>query len=109
MENYNRNIKIKLSEYLLGKNQCKLNWPLIIQFLRNEEEFYRLKKFEINSNLVVKENDYKNEIENDISNINFISNNNIKFFKWHENSCRYDTFFFLFYYLIKPYLENYSI
>ena len=107
LENYNRNIKLKLSDYLLGKNQCKLNWPLIIQFLRNEEEFYRLKKFEINSNLVVKENDYKNEIENDISNINFISNNNIKFFKWHENSCRYDTFFFLFYYLIKPYLENY--
>ena len=45
LENYNRNIKLKLSEYLLGKNQCKLNWPLIIQFLRNEEEFYRLKKF----------------------------------------------------------------
>ena len=37
IENYNRGIKLKLSKYLLGKNKCKITWPLFNYFIKEEE------------------------------------------------------------------------
>ena len=37
IENYNRRIKLKLSKYLLGKNKCKITWPLFNYFIKEEE------------------------------------------------------------------------
>ena len=41
IENYNRVIKLKLSNYLYGKNHCRISWPLFIYFIKNEEEEYK--------------------------------------------------------------------
>ena len=40
IENYNRRIKMKLSNYLYGKNKIKLSWPIFLLFIKNEEEKY---------------------------------------------------------------------
>ena len=37
IENYNRRKKSKLSKYLLGKNKCKITWPLFNYFIKEEE------------------------------------------------------------------------
>ena len=52
----------------------------------------------------------KNKIKN-INNDHIDSNefNNIKFLKWQDNSCRYNNLFFLFCYIIKPYIDNHFI
>ena len=34
IENYNRIIKLKLSNYLYGKNHCRISWPLFIYFIK---------------------------------------------------------------------------
>ena len=41
IENYNRRIKLKLSKYLLGRNKCKISWPLFLYFIKTEEDDYR--------------------------------------------------------------------
>ena len=53
IENYNRNIKLKMSEFLLGRKKCKINWPLFVYFLKEEEE-YRIKNEEFLSGLIEK-------------------------------------------------------
>ena len=39
---YNKIIKLKLSNYLYGKNHCKISWLLFIYFMKNKKEAYRL-------------------------------------------------------------------
>ena len=41
IENYNRQLKIKLSQLIYGKNKSYLSWPLFIKFIQNEEEYRR--------------------------------------------------------------------
>ena len=41
IENYNRVIKLKLSNYLYGKYHCIISWPLFIYFIKNQEEKYK--------------------------------------------------------------------
>ena len=36
-ENYKRKIKLKLSNYLFGKNKCKIAWPLFHLSIKEEE------------------------------------------------------------------------
>ena len=40
LENYNRRIKQKLSNFLIGKNKCRISWPLLLYFVINEEIRY---------------------------------------------------------------------
>ena len=54
IENYNRRIKLKLSKYLYGKNLWKISWPLFLYFIKNEEEEYRLKIFNLETELIIK-------------------------------------------------------
>ena len=42
-ENYNRIIKEKLSNFLYGKNKCRITWPLFFYFIINEEDEYKNK------------------------------------------------------------------
>lgn len=32
IENYNRIVKQKLSNFLYGKNKCRISWPLMLHF-----------------------------------------------------------------------------
>ena len=41
IENYNRIIKEKLSNFLYGKNKCRISWPLLLYFIINEENEYK--------------------------------------------------------------------
>ena len=41
IENYNKRIKLKLSEYLFGKSKTKISLPLFNHFIREEEHDYR--------------------------------------------------------------------
>ena len=46
IENYNKRIKLKLSEYLYGKSITKISWPLFNYFIK-EEEHYLQKKLSV--------------------------------------------------------------
>lgn len=95
IENYNRRIKLKLSNYLYGRNRCFISWPLFLFFIVYEEEEYRLQIYKNDNSL-----EYKN-VNTDIlgNNINTV-NNIIKeekkeiFLKWRNNSCRMIVSFF---------------
>ena len=117
LENYNRRIKQKLSSFLYGKKKCRISWPLLIYFLIKEENEYR-------SNI------YNNEMKLEYKNINFskfiktktkiqkeksskiipdenkILKNPVTFLKWSENSCRYDSFFFIYIFSIRVHILN---
>ena len=41
IENYNRIVKEKLSNFLYGKNKCRISWPLMLYFIINEENEYK--------------------------------------------------------------------
>ena len=56
LENYNRRIKQKLSNFLYGKNKCRISWPLLLYFLIQEENECR-------------NNIYNKEINIDIKNM----------------------------------------
>ena len=38
LENYNRQIEKKLSEFLYGNSKIRIIWKLFIQFIKNKEE-----------------------------------------------------------------------
>ena len=113
LENYNRRIKLKLSEYLYGKNKCRISWPLFLYFILHEEDEYRKEIYENESNIEdkyekniiinkTKKIEYNNNNIKDIKNraeeneIN--TDNKIDFLHWNENSCRYDTLFNIYIY-----------
>ena len=124
IENYNRRIKLKLSKYLYGKNHCKISWPLFLYFIKKEEEDYRNEIFGNEKELVIKhkkvkkfkrikilkdgtenknyqfgekESNKSEDLQNEEEKIN-----NAKWFKWVNNSCRYDSFSLIYALLIKP-------
>ena len=116
-------IKLKLSNFLLGKNKCQISWPISIDFVLKEEEEYRNiindydEEFEQKNKLV--ENIYNNKgilkkiyqksIISENNEVEYNGNSYAKFLKWTNNSCQYDIFFFLFYYIIKPYIDDHNI
>ena len=111
IENYNRRIKLRLSKFLYGKNKCKISWPLFLYFITNEEDIYRTECYEKEQELEYKiiadneEKSYNNEPELLVKN-KTLDEKEIHFLKWVSNSCRYDTFFYLFVYTIMPYLNK---
>ena len=124
IENYNRRIKLKLSKYLYGKNHCKISWPLFLYFIKKEEEDYRNEIFGNEKELVIKHKKVKKFkrikiLKDGTENKNYqfgekesnksvdLQNeeekiNNAKWFKWVNNSCRYDSFSLIYALLIKP-------
>ena len=115
IENYSKRIKIKLSDYLYGYRKTKISWPLFNYFILHEEEEYRTDN--INFELSVEIKEYNNNLLNDFNtstteNINDNIVNiyiNLKFLKYRQNSCRYDTFFYMYILIIKSYLETNKI
>ena len=110
IENYNRRIKLKLSNYLYGKNKCLISWPLFLYFIINEEKEYRLNIYNNETSLEQKYNDFNNI--KDFKNENIINEkkndflNQTTFLRWNYNSCRYDTFFFLYYFQLYKEIKN---
>ena len=120
IENYNRIIKLKLSNYLYGKNHCRISWPLFIYFIKNEEEEYKHLYNDLENEIVIKKlpdlenksdknktfNNKKNEDNLNKKNIivetknHESKNNNLKWFKWTSDSCRYDSFSLLYSFII---------
>ena len=120
IENYNRIIKLKLSNYLYGKNHCRISWPLFIYFIKNEEDEYKHLYNDLENEVVIKKiTDLENKIEKNKSfnnknndanlkkNSNIVENknnenknNNLIWFKWTSDSCRYDSFSFLYSFII---------
>ena len=117
IENYNRRIKLKLSKFLYGKSKCKISWPLFLYFIKNEENDVKNANYKLENDVEIKldfilayskENKYKeveekyNEIYDEIFNtkINTIINNEEpsyrNWLKFNSFSCRYDTFFLLY-------------
>ena len=126
IENYNRIIKLKLSKYLYGKNHCRISWPLFLYFIKNEEEEYRKLYTELEKKVIIKKIKLDNEPDN--NNLNILKNEEINineneiltqknidsekdkqkiiWFKWHCDSCRYDSFSLLYSYIIYKNLLN---
>ena len=124
IENYNRRIKLKLSKYLYGKNHCKISWPLFLYFIKQEEEEYRTETFNNENELLFKYSEVKKikktkiikkEQNNDEKQMNKFekninTNNDIKerlvWFKWKNNSCRYDCLILIYSILIMPKIKS---
>ena len=112
IENYNGRIK-----RLLG-NKRLIQWPILLPFLMNEEEYYReilnikdneprliilknkvdefVNNFE-NNNKLKQENFYNIQLNNSqVDKINnIIKNNRDRFFNYNQNSCWLDSFYLL--------------
>ena len=103
-----------MSKFLYGKNKCLITWPLLLYFIINEENEYRLEIYKNESKLE----------EKYLTNINIINQQNkefefnlkinelkkkeelVYFLSWKNNSCRYDVFFYLFTYIILPTIDK---
>ena len=111
IENYNRRIKLKLSKYLYGKSRTKISWPLFHHFILQEEEEFRKDYLVNEESMIIKTNKNKNsnkEILNDTIDINnnIIMSSRRKWLRLSSCSCRYDTFMFLYTFIIKLILEK---
>ena len=104
LENYNRRIKQKLSNFLYGKNKCRISWPLLLYFLIQEENEYRNNIYNKEINIDIKNMKLEKFVKTekidkskDKEKKKFKENNTIvddnKFLKWNFNSCLYDSFF----------------
>ena len=87
IENYNKRIKLKLSEYLFGKSKTKISWPLLNYFIKEEEHDYRTDNINIESSLEIKNTNYHKEIENEYKDIQHSfdkeeQQNNTTYRKW---------------------------
>ena len=114
IENYNRIIKLKLSKFLYGKNRCKITWPIFFYFIKNEEndkqnEINALQnKIEekINTKKCAKDNTNNkegNSEDNDNLNKNKKNDNysaQRNWLKYNDFSCRHDTFFLIYTFII---------
>ena len=54
IENYNRRIKLKLSNFLYGKNKCKISWPLFLYFITHEEDEIKKENINIDNSIEIK-------------------------------------------------------
>ena len=108
LENYNLRIKQKLSSFLYG-NKCRISRSLLIYFLIKEENKYRSNIYNNEMNLEYKNINFskfiktkpkaiklKEEKSKKLKENNELSDNNDIFLKSAENSCRYDSFFFIY-------------
>ena len=81
-----------------------MNWSEYINFLLDEENRYKMQLYNYNTKIITNSNKEIKDNKNNKKIINYIVDEieEKKFwFKWRENSCRYDTFslvLFLIYY-----------
>ena len=68
IENYNKRIKLKLSEYLFGKSKTKISSPLFNYFIKEKEHNYRTDNIN-NEPSEIKNTNYHKEIENEYKDI----------------------------------------
>ena len=112
IENYNRRIKLKLSKYLFGKSKTKISWPLFIFFIRNEEDEYRLENIKFDNSIEIKNINLNNSKDSNIK-IEYSEksefNINRKWLKFNTYSCRYDSFIFIYTFVIRLYLEKHKL
>ena len=121
IENYNRRIKLKLSKFLYGKNRCKITWPIFLYFIKNEENDTKndIKQLENQIENKGKKNSKKeihssnNKGQYEKNNLNrkknvfqFIGNRN--WLKYNNFSCRHDTFFLIYAFVIYDKLKDYD-
>ena len=112
IENYNRRIKLKLSKYLFGKSKTKISWPLFIFFIRNEEEEYRLENIKFDNSIEIKNINLNNNKKTDIKidkSEKIEINIKRKWLQFNRYSCRYDSFIFIYTFLIRLYLEKHNL
>ena len=123
IQNYNRRIKLKLSNFLYGKNKCKISWPLFLYFITHEEDEIKKENFNIDNSIeikveivnqkyILKEETVKEkkaeqlpslkEDEELLSINNYINEINVhrNWLKFKEFSCRHDSFFLLYTFVI---------
>ena len=113
IENYNKPIKLKLSEYLFGNTKTKISWPLFNYFFKEEEHDYRTDNINIESSLEIKISNNQENKENDkyisLSNEKEeVQENSInrKWLKYYKNSCRYDSFMLIYNFVIRLLLKK---
>ena len=100
LENYNRRLIIKLSNFLYGKNKVHITWPIFIYFIKNEEKEFRLNNFNSDNDFekkninIAKSTNNNKLITYNIDKVSFKR----KFLKWNTNSCRNDSFFFILFF-----------
>ena len=97
LENCNRRIREKLGPFLTKRGKSIIPWPLFLTFIIDEENYFKVYVNTKYSEEPKKE--YKNNfIPTEYVNIIDANNNKIShWLKWDNNSCRYDSFFFIFF------------
>ena len=96
IENYNKRLKLKLSNYLYGKKN-QITWPIFNYFIKEEEEEYRLdiitNESKLEKKALNKSENYKDK-DDLLRNINIINKEkyNRKWLVYNNFSCRYDCF-----------------
>ena len=116
IENYNRQLKIKLSQLIYGKDKSYLSWPLFIKFIQNEEEEYRRNNGDL-ENSIIKKNiikDIKYNNSTKCPNIKFenkiiLRNNLRKWLKYDSFSCRFDSFSVVYSFIYDDYINYYKM
>ena len=115
---------MKLSKFLFGKNKTKISWPLFIYFITHEEDEYKKEIFKLDNSVYLKEvkvidknimgqNDIlinindnyiveEKEVQNNFDLIKSAKEHtyNRNWPKFVSYSCRHDTFFLLYTFVI---------
>ena len=102
---------LKLSKYLLGKNKCKITWPLFNYFIKEEENDIKNEIIEQEKLLPKKMKNNINKKENKKPETIILSKSQRKsynrtFLRFNNFSCRHDSFFFLYSFIIYPTMKN---
>ena len=112
---------MKLSKFLYGKNRWKITWPIFLYFIKNEENDTKndIKQLENQIENKGKKNSKKeihssnNKGQYEKNNLNrkknvfqFIGNRN--WLKYNNFSCRHDTFFLIYAFVIYDKLKDYD-
>ena len=103
---------------MFGKNKCKITWPLFHLFIREEESETKKEIFNLENQLPKKLNKIikidtnfqtQNNKQNIIDNKDILIKENIfrrNWLKFNEYSCRHDSFFFLYCFVLYPRLKD---
>ena len=105
---------MKLSKFLLRKNKCKITWPLFNYFIKEEENDIKNEIIKYEKQLPKKKKKNDNTFADEKAEKLILSKSQKKpynrtFLRFNMFSCRHDSFFFLYSFIIYPIMKNNKI
>ena len=93
-----------IATYLYGRSKYKIEWPLFLQFILKEEDYFWKRYYELTFiKTKIVPNKYKKEIEEKLY---LYINEKFYWLKYKENSCRYDVFSLIYYLVLDEIIKK---